>query len=137
MPSLSPTMEKGKIAQWNFKVGDEVGPGDVIADIETDKSNVGYEVQEDGYIAKILTGEGEEAPIGNPIAIVVLDEDDIAAFENYAPGQEQADTGAGQQEAAQPEPEVEEEAEEEEEDLPEHTVITMPSLSPTMTDVIL
>ena len=44
-------MKQGKITKWNFKVGDKVGPGDVLAEIETDKSSVGFELQEDGYVA--------------------------------------------------------------------------------------
>lgn len=84
MPSLSPTMTEGKIASWNFAEGDEVGAGDVLADIETDKSTMGYEIQEDGYIAKILTpGEGITVPLGEPIAIIVPDEEDLAAFKDY------------------------------------------------------
>ena len=79
-------MSSGKIASWNFAEGDEVGPGDAVADIETDKSTVAYEVQEDGYIAKILIDEGAEADVGAPMFIVVEDEDDIAAFKDYVAG---------------------------------------------------
>ena len=92
MPSLSPTMTEGKVAKWNFKEGDEVTAGDVLADIETDKSTVGYEIQEDGYVAKILApGEGVTVALGDPIAIVVMDKKDIAAFADYEPGQNDAE----------------------------------------------
>jgi pyruvate dehydrogenase E2 component (dihydrolipoamide acetyltransferase) len=85
MPSLSPTMKEGKIISWNFKVGDQVGPGDVLAEIETDKSNVGYEVQEDGYLAKIIAEQGAgSVALGAPIAIIVQNKADIAAFANYS-----------------------------------------------------
>ena len=53
MPALSPTMTEGKVVKWLKNVGEQVQPGDVIADIETDKATVGFEVQEKGYIAKI------------------------------------------------------------------------------------
>jgi len=53
MPALSPTMETGKITKWYVKVGDEVGPGDLLADVETDKSTMGWEIQDDGVIAKL------------------------------------------------------------------------------------
>jgi pyruvate dehydrogenase E2 component (dihydrolipoamide acetyltransferase) len=65
MPALSPTMKSGKIAKWNFKVGDKVGAGDILAEIETDKSNVGYEMQDEGYVAKILVGEASLIDIGH------------------------------------------------------------------------
>ena len=35
MPALSPTMEKGNIAQWKVKVGDKVNVGDVMAEVST------------------------------------------------------------------------------------------------------
>jgi pyruvate dehydrogenase E2 component (dihydrolipoamide acetyltransferase) len=44
MPNLSPTMEKGNLAKWNKKVGDEIHPGDVLANVETDKATVDYEM---------------------------------------------------------------------------------------------
>ena len=57
-------MKSGKIAKWNFKVGDKVEAGDVLAEIETDKSNVGYEMQDAGYVAQILVKESGDAEIG-------------------------------------------------------------------------
>ena len=54
MPALSPTMSEGTIAEWVKKEGDRVDVGDVVAEITTDKATVGYESQEEGYIAKIL-----------------------------------------------------------------------------------
>ena len=41
MPALSPTMEQGNLVEWKVKVGDSVAPGDVLADIETDKATLG------------------------------------------------------------------------------------------------
>ena len=42
MPALSPTMSEGKIVQWLKKAGDQVGPGDIICEVETDKATVGF-----------------------------------------------------------------------------------------------
>ena len=58
MPALSPTMEKGKIAKWLKKVGDKIGTGEVLCEIETDKATVGFEIQDEGYLAKVLVNEG-------------------------------------------------------------------------------
>ena len=44
MPALSPTMVTGTLVKWNVKVGDLLKPGDLLADIETDKATVGFEV---------------------------------------------------------------------------------------------
>lgn len=85
MPALSPTMETGKIQKWNYKVGDEVVIGDSLADIETDKSTVAFEMIDDGYIAKLLYEEGDtDVPVGQWIAIIVENKEDIESFKNYS-----------------------------------------------------
>ncbi|KAG1668199.1 Pyruvate dehydrogenase E1 component subunit beta [Nymphon striatum] len=61
MPALSPTMEEGNLAKWTVKEGDKVGPGDVIAEIETDKATMEVEAVDEGTIGKIVVEEGTEA----------------------------------------------------------------------------
>ena len=77
MPALSPTMQEGKIAQWNIKEGGKVEIGDVICEIQTDKATVGYESQEEGYIAKIFSADGSSSSIGSLIGIMVESLEDI------------------------------------------------------------
>ena len=48
MPALSPTMEKGNLAKWLKKEGDAIKPGDVIAEIETDKATMEVEAVDEG-----------------------------------------------------------------------------------------
>ena len=65
MPMLSPTMETGKIVQWNMKEGDYFEPGDFLCEVETDKATVGFELLDEGYLAKILVEEGTDGlPLG-------------------------------------------------------------------------
>jgi len=65
MPTLSPTMIKGNIVKWNHKVGDKLIQGDLLCSIETDKATVDFEVNEEGYLAKILYPAGsKDVPIG-------------------------------------------------------------------------
>lgn len=72
MPNLSPTMEKGNIGTWNVKVGDQIGPGDVLCSIETDKATIDFEMQDEGYVAKLLYEEGtKDIPLGKILAILV------------------------------------------------------------------
>ena len=61
MPSLSPTMEEGKLAKWLVKEGDKILAGDVIAEIETDKAIMELEAPEDGVISKIIVNENSDA----------------------------------------------------------------------------
>jgi pyruvate dehydrogenase E1 component beta subunit len=69
MPALSPTMTEGKLARWLKKEGDTVSPGDVIAEIETDKAMMEVEAVDEGVIDKILVTEGTEGvAVNTPIA---------------------------------------------------------------------
>ncbi|MDO9486742.1 MAG: biotin/lipoyl-containing protein, partial [Sphingomonadaceae bacterium] len=54
MPALSPTMETGTLAKWLVKEGDKIKPGDVIAEIETDKATMEVESIDEGTITKLL-----------------------------------------------------------------------------------
>jgi pyruvate/2-oxoglutarate dehydrogenase complex dihydrolipoamide acyltransferase (E2) component len=95
MPALSPTMSQGNLTKWYVKVGDEVQPGTVIADVETDKATMAFENQDEGFVAKLLIPEGsKDVPIGTPVAILVERAEDIAAIE------QQLGSGGGSSSAA-------------------------------------
>ncbi|KAF9432795.1 pyruvate dehydrogenase complex dihydrolipoamide acetyltransferase component (E2) [Entomortierella beljakovae] len=84
MPALSPTMTAGNIGEWQKKVGDAITPGDVLVEIETDKAQMDFECQEEGYLAQILAESGsKEVDISRPIAILVEDKDDVEKFANF------------------------------------------------------
>lgn len=53
MPSLSPTMTQGNIAEWKVKEGDKVSAGDILCSIETDKATLDMESMEDGCVASL------------------------------------------------------------------------------------
>ncbi|WP_432283372.1 pyruvate dehydrogenase complex dihydrolipoamide acetyltransferase [Aminobacter sp. BA135] len=80
MPALSPTMEEGNLAKWLVKEGDKVSPGDVIAEIETDKATMEVEAVDEGTVAKLLVPAGTEGVKVNAlIAILAGDGEDVAA----------------------------------------------------------
>ncbi|KAF8949140.1 pyruvate dehydrogenase complex dihydrolipoamide acetyltransferase component (E2) [Haplosporangium gracile] len=84
MPALSPTMTMGNIGTWQKKVGDAVAAGDVLVEIETDKAQMDFECQEEGYIAKILVDSNtKEVNISQPIAIIVENKEDIEKFADF------------------------------------------------------
>ena len=84
MPALSPTMTQGNLAAWKKAEGEEIAAGDVIAEVETDKATVDYEVVDDGIIAKILVPEGaQDIAVGTPLAVVVDDAADVGAFKDF------------------------------------------------------
>jgi pyruvate dehydrogenase E2 component (dihydrolipoamide acetyltransferase) len=60
MPALSPTMTAGAIGPWHKQPGDKLSAGDVLVEIETDKAQMDFEFQDEGYLAKILLNSGEK-----------------------------------------------------------------------------
>jgi pyruvate dehydrogenase E1 component beta subunit len=85
MPALSPTMEEGKLAKWLKSEGDEVTPGDVIAEIETDKATMEVEAVDEGRLGKILVPAGTEGvKVNTPIAVLVADGEDVSAVQGGA-----------------------------------------------------
>jgi pyruvate dehydrogenase E2 component (dihydrolipoamide acetyltransferase) len=78
MPALSPTMEKGNLAKWLKKEGDKIKPGDVIAEIETDKATMEYEAVDEGTLAKIVVPEGAaDVPVNQLIAVMAAEGEDV------------------------------------------------------------
>jgi pyruvate dehydrogenase E1 component beta subunit len=71
MPALSPTMEQGTLAKWLKAEGDTIAPGDIIAEIETDKATMEFEAIDEGVIEKILVPAGtEDVAVGAVIALI-------------------------------------------------------------------
>jgi len=113
MPALSPTMEEGTLAKWLVKEGDSVGPGDVIAEIETDKATMEVEAVDEGTIGKIFVAEGTEGvKVNTPIAALLAEgesADDVKASapaeeapkESEKPGPDAASEGTSQPEVTE------------------------------------
>ena len=71
MPALSPTMEEGKLAKWLVTEGQAIKPGDIIAEIETDKATMEVEAVDEGKVSKLLVAEGTEGvKVNTPIAML-------------------------------------------------------------------
>ena len=77
MPALSSTMKEGKVVSWLKSEGDEIEAGEAIMVVESDKADMDVEAFEDGFLAKILVDEGEMAPVGDAVALIVDSEDEI------------------------------------------------------------
>lgn len=94
LPALSPTMESGSIVSWDKKEGDRLNEGDLLAEIETDKATMAFETPEEGYLAKVLVPAGTKGvPLGQPLCIIVEEEEDIAKYKDMTI--EQAIAAAG------------------------------------------
>lgn len=104
MPKLSPTMEEGQISRWLKKEGDKVAMGEPLAEIDTDKATMEMQALTNGVLRKIIVGEGQSAPLGQPIAIVGEADEDISSLLAEAPAAAPPAQPSAQQAPAQPEP---------------------------------
>jgi pyruvate/2-oxoglutarate dehydrogenase complex dihydrolipoamide acyltransferase (E2) component len=77
MPALGMAQETGIITAWKKRPGDAVKAGDVVMEIETDKTTVEIEAGHDGYLAKVLADVGVPVPVGQVVAIISADAADI------------------------------------------------------------
>ena len=81
MPALSPTMTEGNLAKWLKKEGEAVKPGDVIAEIETDKATMEVEAVDEGKLGKILVPEGSQGvKVNQTIALLLEEGEDASAL---------------------------------------------------------
>ncbi len=77
MPKMGQTMEKGKIIKWLKKEGEKVEKGEPLLEIETDKTTIEVEARGSGILRRIVTQEGEEAPIATTIAYIAEEEEPL------------------------------------------------------------
>src|SRR5262245_38489105 len=102
MPALSPTMTEGKITRWLKKVGEDVKPGDVIAEIETDKATMEVEAVDEGRLGRILVPEGtENVAVNTPIAVLAEEGEKLDSAPVSKP------TPPAREAAPKPRPEIE------------------------------
>jgi pyruvate dehydrogenase E2 component (dihydrolipoamide acetyltransferase) len=80
MPKLSDTMTEGVVRKWQKKEGDKVAPGDLVAEVETDKATMDFESFDEGVLLKLLVADGSTVPVGAPIAILGKAGEDISAM---------------------------------------------------------
>ncbi|MDX5337458.1 MAG: pyruvate dehydrogenase complex dihydrolipoamide acetyltransferase [Cyclobacteriaceae bacterium] len=139
MPKMSDTMEEGVIAAWLKKVGDTVKPGDILAEVETDKATMELESYEEGVLLYIGVKEKDSVPVNGVIAIIGEKGEDYQHLLNGGSG----DSGSKEESKKEESAESKKEDSKEEKNAPAKadkidtsninaTLITMPKMSDTM-----
>ena len=101
MPALSPTMEEGNLSKWLVKEGDKVGPGDVIAEIETDKATMEVEAVDEGTVARIVVPAGTEGvKVNAVIAVLAAEGEDAGAAAKAGSGEAKAEAAPATEQAS-------------------------------------
>ncbi|MBW7459430.1 biotin/lipoyl-binding protein, partial [Paenibacillus sepulcri] len=70
IPEMGESIVEGTISKWHVKEGDQVGQGDVLAELETDKVNMEISAEQSGVVEKILRQEGETVSVGETIGVI-------------------------------------------------------------------
>jgi pyruvate dehydrogenase E2 component (dihydrolipoamide acetyltransferase) len=143
MPKMSDTMEEGVIAAWLKKVGDAVKPGDILAEVETDKATMELESYEEGILLHLGVEEKGAVPVNGVIAIIGEKGENIDSLLKEIEGGGAEEPKKEEKEEEKPAPAKEEKITAKEEKAPAEkidtsginaTAITMPKMSDTMTE---
>lgn len=70
MPKLGVDMQEGEIIEWKKQVGDTVNEGDVLLEINSDKTNMEIEAEDSGVLLKIVRQEGDVVPVTEVIGYI-------------------------------------------------------------------
>ena len=85
MPALSPSMTEGVLAKWHKKIGDTIKPGEVIAEVETDKATMDLEAFDKGTLLAIAAPEGSKVAVNGRIAVIGEPGEKVEAVSTPAP----------------------------------------------------
>ena len=73
MPQLGETVTEGTIAKWYKSVGDTIAAGDVLFEIETDKTSMEVPALGGGILAEIRAQKGQTVPVNAVICVITAD----------------------------------------------------------------
>jgi len=110
MPALGMAQDTGLIVAWHKSPGDAVASGEVLFEVETDKSTMEVEAGADGFVTQIRHHAGDEVPVGDVIAVIGTETDAVHTNESPAAPADEAPAEAPS------------------EDLPEGNAVIMPAL---------
>src|SRR5687768_2638670 len=103
MPRLSDTMEEGNIVAWLKKVGDKVSPGDILAEVETDKATMELESFHDGYLLYISVEKGP-VPVNDILAVIGKKDEDYKSLINSENGKSESGKKTSEAKDSEPAP---------------------------------
>ena len=87
MPQLSDTMTEGTLVNWLKKEGDKIKPGEIVAEVETDKATMEMESFDGGTLAHIVVKEGGKVAVGAAVAVLATSKENPAEIKaKYASG---------------------------------------------------
>lgn len=70
LPSLGADMDEATLLEWRVAVGDQVSRGEVVAVVDTEKSEIDVEIWQTGRVSELLVEVGRTIPVGTPMAVI-------------------------------------------------------------------
>lgn len=101
LTQLSPTMKEGTFVKWTKKVSDGISPGDILAEVETDKAVMEMEAYDEGILLVQLVKEGDRLAVGSPVAIIGDAGEDVSDLVEEAKARLKSIEGSGAAETAE------------------------------------
>src|SRR5450432_4264342 len=96
MPRMSDTMTEGVIVEWHKKIGDKIKPGDLLAEVETDKATMELESYNEGTLLFIGVEKGKAVAVDGVLAVVGKEGEDYKpALGDQAPKPDAASSPVG------------------------------------------
>ncbi len=87
LPQVGNSMEEGTILKWHVQQGEQIEPGQVLYEVETDKATVEIEAEQAGRLARIVVQEDQTAPVKTPVAYLAEKDQDVEALLSQSPVQ--------------------------------------------------
>ena len=85
MPAMGATQETGRLVRWFKQAGDSVTKGEMLMEVETDKSVVEVEAPASGILAQVTAEPDDDIPVGQTIALIVEPGEEVSPPEGLAP----------------------------------------------------
>ena len=85
MPAMGATQETGRLVRWFKQEGDSVTKGEMLMEVETDKSVVEVEAPASGILAQVTAAPDDEIPVGQVIALIVEPGESVSPSEQSIP----------------------------------------------------
>ena len=76
LPKLGLTMDVGRLIGWLKQEGDRVEAGEILFEVETDKSTMEVESPVGGYVRRLLAAAGDDVPVAQVIAFITTTADE-------------------------------------------------------------
>jgi pyruvate/2-oxoglutarate dehydrogenase complex dihydrolipoamide acyltransferase (E2) component len=80
LPKWGLTMEEAEIVEWLVGVGGRVEKGETLATVASEKVEIELPAPVGGVVAEHLVGTGETVPVGADLAVIVADDEELAAY---------------------------------------------------------